>query len=186
GIRVISKTKYFIWENGEVFDYENWATTEPNMDINANCISYRNGQWFASKCDEKFSVICEKTMASSKYMESESGSSLINKLANEMNTARDSLKAVNEQIKAYKERDNRLTKILSDIHDGKLFIRAKETNMENEHAKRTKRALSTLPLKNQESLKKDIVSLQHTITTLLFLNVSLIVTISVVVIRKWK
>ncbi|RWS20782.1 CD209 antigen-like protein C isoform X1, partial [Leptotrombidium deliense] len=152
GIRVIPRTNYFTWENGELFEFTNWASTEPNMDIHSNCISLRNGQWFANRCDEKFAVICEMIQASKNYIENEFGTSLINNFAKEMNTAKDELKSVNNILNEYKKRENRLLTLLNDIIDGKMFVQNDETDANRDERfigsrARTKRSTSNSNIK---------------------------------------
>ena len=50
----------FVWDDGWLFTYENWAPGEPLMD--GGCILFNaNGTWTAENCGDVHHFICKQT-----------------------------------------------------------------------------------------------------------------------------
>lgn len=49
----------WIWEDGNIYSYRNWAPGEPDSDSDCAFIA-SNGKWFSKNCDdEDLPVLCE-------------------------------------------------------------------------------------------------------------------------------
>ncbi|RWS24419.1 CD209 antigen-like protein A isoform X2, partial [Leptotrombidium deliense] len=175
GIRIIQDYNYFIWSNGEKFDFTHWAESEPKRDNKANCISILNGQWYASDCNEKHSIICEKTKASQKYLKGESGSALLNQHVISLNNARKGLFDLKEAIDKIFSRDAKIINALQKVLDGKIFIKAKEKPKTS--SLRRKRSLNTKIMEKSPMLSQiqsEINTLRIVVAFSIILNLILI------------
>ncbi|RWS24418.1 membrane-bound C-type lectin-like protein [Leptotrombidium deliense] len=195
GIRIIQNNDYFTWSNGDSFQFTNWAENEPKRESNANCISIRHGQWFASDCNEKYSVICERTKASKKYMEDELGSSLINKHMISINKATVDLKNLKESIENIYAKDAKIVNALQKIIDGKIFIHMKidqkgrHKDIKHERPKRSRsssnvRSRREINLQNVNDsqrlidVEKEIVNLRIVLAGIIIVNIVLLIIIT--------